>query len=246
VLSRGGQAAIGWRWTPEFASTVSYASVLERSRVDSSLELLTGLQDGMLNAWSVDLDHRRPSQILMMHVERAGGWLPGTFNYYNLIGEARRYQSVFDDRIILAGRVRYGSIDPMARESDIPLLKRFFLGGSGEMRGWGRYEVSPLSESGAAVGGKSLFSATAEARFPIFRRARGAMFVEAGHVWQNAWSADLASLVYDAGPGLRIDTSFGLLRFDLGYQLKPLDDLRIDGRPQKHRWRFNFGIGEAF
>jgi outer membrane protein insertion porin family len=246
VLSRGGQAAVGWRWTPELASTVSYASVLERSRVDSSLELLTGLQDGMLNAWSVDLDHRRPSQILMMHVEQAGGWLPGTFNYYNLIGEARRYQSVFDDRIILAGRLRYGSIDPMAREADIPFLKRFFLGGSGEMRGWGRYEVSPLSESGSAVGGKSLFSATAEARFPIFRRLRGAVFVEAGHVWQNAWSADLASLVYDAGPGLRIDTSFGLLRFDFGYQLKPLDGLRIDGQPQKHRWRLNFGIGEAF
>ena len=189
VLSRGGQAAITWRWTPEFASTVSYASAFERSRVDSSLELLTGLQDGMLNAWSVDLDHRRPSQILMMHVEQAGGWMPGTFNYYNLIGEARRYQSVLDDRVILAGRVRYGSIDPMASESDIPLLKRFFLGGSGEMRGWGRYELSPLSESGEAVGGKSLFTATAEARFPIFRRVRGAMFVEAGNVWQNAWSA---------------------------------------------------------
>ena len=185
-------------------------------------------------------------EIFLMHVEQAGGWLPGTFNYYNLVGEARRYQSVSDDRVILAGRVRYGSIDPMAREPDIPLLKRFFLGGSGEMRGWGRYELSPLSESGEAVGGKSLFTATAEARFPIFRRVRGAMFVEAGNVWQNAWSADLAGLVYDAGPGLRIDTSFGLLRFDVGYQLKPLDGLRIDGQPQKHRWRLNFGIGEAF
>jgi len=246
VLSRGGQVAIGWQWTPEFASTVSYASAFERSRVDDSLELLTGLQDGMLNAWSVDLDHRRPSQMLMMHVEQAGGWLPGTFNYYNLIGEARRYRPVFDDRAILAGRVRFGSIDPMALESDIPMLKRLFLGGSEEMRGWGRYEVSPLSESGAAVGGKSLFSATAEARFAIFRRLRGAMFVEAGNVWQKAWFADLGSLLYDAGPGLRIDTAFGLLRFDLGYQLKPLAGLRIDGQPQKHRWRLNFGIGEAF
>ncbi len=246
VLSRGAQAAIGWRWTPALTSTVSYASASERSRVDSSLELLTGLQDGMLNAWSVDLDHRGPSQVLMMHVEQAGGWMPGTFNYYNLIGEARRYRSVFADRVVLAGRVRYGSIDPMASESDIPLSKRWFLGGSGEMRGWGRYELSPLSESGEAVGGKSLFTATAEARFPIVRRVRGAVFVEAGNVWQNTWSSDLANLVYDAGPGLRIDTPFGLLRFDFGYQLKPLDGLRIDGQPQKHRWRLNFGIGEAF
>ena len=259
VLSRGGQAAVTWRWNPVFATTVSYASALESSRVDSSLDVLTGLQDGVLNAWSIDLDHRaaivsvppgpdpsRPSHIFTLHLEQAGGWMPGTFNYYNVTGDASRYQLLLGDRVVLAGRLRYGSIDPKTRESDIPLLKRFFLGGSSEMRGWGRYELSPLSETGETVGGKSLFAAAAEARFPIFRRVRGAVFVEAGNVWPNAWSADFGDLLYDAGPGLRIATPFGLLRFDLGYQLKPLDGLRIDGQPQEQRWRLNFGIGEAF
>ena len=53
---------------------------------------------------------------------------------------------------MFAGRLRLGTIDAMAGEADIPLLKRFFLGGSGEMRGWGPYELSPLSASGAPVG----------------------------------------------------------------------------------------------
>jgi hypothetical protein len=37
-----------------------------------------------------------------------------------------------------------------------------------------------------------------------------------------------------------------VIRLDFGYQLRPVDGLRIDGRPQTSRWRLNFGIGEAF
>ena len=265
VLSRGGQAAVSWQWTPEFSSTLSYAVALERSEVDSGLDILAELQDGVLNAWSIDLEHRAGSidreaaalagrdvgvpsvrRALLLHVEQAGGWMPGTFNYSSAIGEVRLYQPMRDRRFVLAGRVRYGAIDPRSTEADIPLLKRFFLGGSSELRGWGIYEVSPLSASGEPVGGKSLLSATAEVRFPIMPRLTGALFVEAGNVWQDPWRVDLEGLLYDAGPGLRVDTPFGLIRIDFGYQLKTLDGLRIDGQPQKHRWRFNFGIGEAF
>ena len=28
----------------------------------------------------------------MLHLEQAGGWMPGTFNYYNGIGEVRGYR----------------------------------------------------------------------------------------------------------------------------------------------------------
>jgi outer membrane protein assembly factor BamA len=251
VMSRGGQAAASWQWTKQFASTVSYAATLERSDVDASLDPLLGLEDGMLSAWSVDLDHRRvtadsPARVLSMHVEQAGGWMPGTFNYFSVAGDARHYRRAFDGRLVLASRLRLGSIDPMGGDADIPLLKRFFLGGSNEMRGWGVYELSPLSASGAPVGGKSVLTAAAEVRVPIFKRLRAAAFIEAGNVWQDPWRIRLGDLRYDAGPGLRFDTPFGLIRIDLGYQLKPLDLLRIDGKPQRSRWRFNFGIGEAF
>ncbi|RPI55463.1 MAG: hypothetical protein EHM55_07810 [Acidobacteria bacterium] len=263
TMSRGGQAAVSWQWTREFASTVSYAAALERSDVDDSLEALLGLQDGMLSAWSLDLDHRRtdtseraglpgaitdgwPTQVMALHVEQAGGWMPGTFNYFNLFGDVRHYQRALGDRVVFASRLRYGAIDPAATEADIPLLKRFFLGGSNEMRGWGVYEVSPLSASGEPVGGKSMMTATGEVRVRILPRLSGAFFVEAGNAWQDPWAVHLDDLLYDAGPGVRLDTPFGLIRFDFGYQLKTLDGLRIDGQPQEHRWRINFGIGEAF
>ena len=252
ALSRGSQAAASWQWTRELSSTVSYAVAREDSDVEPSLAPLLGLQDGLLNAWSLDVDYRRltqaasPSRTYLVHIEQAGGWLPGTFNYFSAGVETRHYRRAFDDRVVLAGRFRLGSIDPMGDETEIPLLKRFFLGGSNEMRGWGIYELSPLSASGEPVGGMSVLTATGEVRFPIFSRLRGAIFVEGGNVWQDPWTMRLRDLRYDAGPGLRFDTPFGLVRFDFGYQLRPLNGLRIDGRPQSSRWRFNFGIGEAF
>ena len=58
----------------------------------------------------------------------------------------------------------------------------------------------------------------------------GAVFIEAGNVWQDPWTMRLRDLRYDAGPGLRLDTPFGLIRVDFGYQLRPVDGLRIDGK----------------
>jgi translocation and assembly module TamA len=251
VMSRGGQAAMSWQWTRQLASTISYAVTLERSDVDAGLDPLLGLEDGMLSAWSFDLDHRRvransPARVMSLHMEQAGGWMPGTFNYFSVTGDARDYRRAFNGRVVFATRLRLGSIDSRSGNAGIPLLKRLFLGGSNEMRGWGVYELSPLSASGEPVGGKSLVTAIAEMRVPIFKRLRGAVFVEAGNVWQEPWTVRPGDLHYDAGPGLRFDTPFGLVRFDFGYQLKPVAGLLIDRKPQTSRWRFNFGIGEAF
>jgi hypothetical protein len=33
---------------------------------------------------------------------------------------------------------------------------------------------------------------------------------------------------------------------DLGYQLTPIEGLRIEGQPERRRWRIHFSVGEAF
>jgi outer membrane protein assembly factor BamA len=254
AASKGGQAALTWMQSPQFSATFAYAASRESSRVLGGLDPLTGLQDGMLSAWSVDLDRRTltaasatPSgPVLMLHLEQAGGWMPGTFNYYMVIGDVRNYHTTGGGRIALAAQGRYGSISPMHQESDIPLLKRFFLGGSGQMRGWSRFEVSPLSPSGEPIGGKSALAVTSEVRARLLPKLHGALFVEAGNVWRSDWTAHLDDLKFDAGPGLRVETPFGLIRVDLGYQLNRIEGLRIGGQPERHRWRINIGVGEAF
>lgn len=268
ALSRGGRGSIRWAPASTFSATMSLINEFERSTVsaealaDSSLrdELIalgldptTGVQDGTLAALAIDLERRTTTDVLnprkgyiaSASLEQAGGWLHGSFNYYNLIGEARAYQPI-GEHLTLAGRVRAGSISPMGPASDVPFFKRYFLGGSTSLRGWGRFEVGPLSDLGLPIGGNSLFEASTEVRFPITGNLRGVIFVDAGNVWRNAWEMNPDDLLWDAGPGLRYQTPFGPIRFDVAYQLKQLEGLRIDGTPQTRRWRMHFSIGQAF
>jgi outer membrane translocation and assembly module TamA len=65
-------------------------------------------------------------------------------------------------------------------------------------------------------------------------------------VWPD-WNAfDAGEIRYAIGPGLRYNTPVGPIRFDFGYQLNPIDELRIDGVEQLRRWRLHFSIGQAF
>ena len=56
-----------------------------------------------------------------------------------------------------------------------------------------------------------MVTATGEMRFPILPRLSGVLFVEAGNVWQDPWTVHLDDLLYDTGPGLRLETPFGEL-----------------------------------
>ena len=106
--------------------------------------------------------------------------------------------------------------------------------------------MGPLSPLGNPIGGNSVLAATSEIRTRLLPKLRGVLFVQAGNVWRSDWTAHLNDLKVDAGPGLRIETPFGLIRIDLGYQLNRIEGLRSGGQPERHRWRINIGAGEAF
>jgi outer membrane translocation and assembly module TamA len=73
-----------------------------------------------------------------------------------------------------------------------------------------------------------------------------AVFVDAGNVWREAWTVRLPDLRYSAGAGVRYDSPFGPLRLDLGYQLTPIDGLRMEGEPRDRRWRVHVAFGHSF
>ena len=56
----------------------------------------------------------------------------------------------------------------------------------------------------------------------------------------------LNDLRYAIGPGLRYQTPVGPIRFELGYQLNPMQGLLVNGAPERRRWRIHFSIGQAF
>lgn len=187
----------------------------------------------------------RDGYVLSLHLEHAGGWLQGAYNYDELLGEGRIYRTVAG-WLTLAERARYGAIAARGLERNVPFSSRYFLGGSDSLRGWGRLEVAPLSTSGLPIGGRSLFESSSEMRFPIVTRVGGVLFADAGNVWTNEWDLRLGDLRYDAGFGLRYNSPFGPVRIDYAYQLNRVDGLRIDGKPQRRPWRVHFNFGYGF
>lgn len=181
-----------------------------------------------------------------VHVEQAGKWLAGTWDYYEVTGEFRFFKSI-SDRVVAATQARIGGIDAFGSpELQVPFFKRYFLGGATNLRGWGRFEVSPLSAAGLPIGGFSFLNFSTELRANIWHSLGAVIFLDGGNVLGDRWSFDLKGLRYDVGPGLRYQTPIGPIRADLGFQLNPIPGLLVNGEPEPRHFRFHFSIGQAF
>jgi outer membrane protein assembly complex protein YaeT len=218
------------------------------------LDPRTGTGRGQLSALLLDAGRNTTENLLdakkgyvaIVHLETAGQWLGGDFDYREISAEGRYYQSL-GSRAVVAVRGRAGSIDSSGPEEElVPFFKRYFLGGATNLRGWGRYEVSPLSGSGLPIGGLSFVNFSTEVRFPLVGNFGAVVFLDGGNVWTNPWDFNLNALRYDTGPGLRYNTPIGPVRLDVGWQLNPIPGLMVNGEPQKRALRVHFSIGQAF
>ena len=227
---------------------------LRNDLIALGLNPLTGEQAGTLTSLGFDLQRSTADNLLnahrgyqiAFHAEEAGRFLPGTFHYYATTLDGRHYFPFFGEKVVLASRLLGGNIRPVGLDQvNVPFSKKFFLGGATTIRGWGRFEVSPLA-GGVPIGGDSMFLVSEEARVPLHGRFGMVLFLDAGNVWENSGGIMLNDLRYAVGPGLRYQTPIGPIRFDFGYQLNPIPGLLVNGEPQTRRWRIHFSIGQAF
>ncbi|MDE3155974.1 MAG: BamA/TamA family outer membrane protein [Acidobacteriota bacterium] len=242
------------RDTSRIASDALNDPLLRNDLIALGLNPVTGEQAGTRVALAADFTRNTAGNLLNathgyvinLHVEQAGRWLPGAFNYTLVSADLRHYLGL-GHGVVLATRAQAGDVEPQGgRNTNIPFSKRYFLGGATSIRGWGRYEVSPLSESGLPIGGDSMLMGSTELRTPIVGRLGGVMFLDLGNVWRQPDTFQLADLRYAVGAGLRYETPVGPIRFDFGYQLNPIPGLIVSGQPQTRRWRIHFSIGQAF
>ena len=270
VSGRGGASTISVSFIGERENyTITEEALLDLSfrpqLIAMGLDPRTGVGGGFLGA--IALDYRRGTTgnlldarqgyTVAAHAERAGGFLPGDYEYVEYTLEGRHYQTI--GRLgVLATRARIGTIDGAGSDEacvapdqtsgfcPVPFFKRYFLGGSNSLRGWGRFEVSELSGSGLPIGGHSFLEMSAELRAPLFGKVTGVAFIDAGSVESRAWDIAFKDLRFDVGPGLRYVTPVGPIRVDFGYQLNPIPGLLVDGVPETRRWRLHFSLGQAF
>jgi outer membrane protein assembly complex protein YaeT len=231
---------------------------LRNDLIALGLDPTTGEQAGTLNALGFDFQRSTADNLLnatrgyqiALHAELTGKVFPGTFNYTAFSADGRHYLPLFRG-IVFANRLQLGNIEAGAGDqTNVPFAKKYFLGGASSIRGWGRYEVSPLSSSGLPIGGNTLLAFTSEIRAPLRGRLGGVLFLDGGNVWADRSSVSLDELRYAVGAGLRYQTPVGPIRFDFGYQVNPIEGLVVvgpDGPEEKpRRWRIHFSIGQAF
>jgi translocation and assembly module TamA len=138
--------------------------------------------------------------------------------------DASYYRSM-SDKVVLAGRVRFGSITGAPVEAIAP-SRRLYAGGGGSVRGYDYKGIGPHSSEGDPTGGRSLAEFSLEARIKtgMLGGALGIVpFVDAGTVGTGSLP-DFDEIKIGVGVGARYYTSFGPLRIDLGVPLNPGPD----------------------
>jgi len=139
------------------------------------------------------------------------------------------------DSIVLAGRVRVGSILGASRERLAP-SRRFYAGGGGSVRGFGYQQLGPKDPNLDPIGGRSINEAAVEARYR-FGNFGVVGFVDAGQVYRGS-TPTFSDLRFGAGIGARYYTNFGPMRLDVATP--------IDRQPGEAKISVYVSIGQAF
>jgi translocation and assembly module TamA len=154
------------------------------------------------------------------------------------VGGSAYYAIDEEERFVLAGRARMGSIvgeDAAA----LPASRRFYAGGGGSIRGYEYQLVGPLDDDNDPFGGTSLVELGGELRVRVTEDIGVVPFVDGGTVYDDPWPNGDETLRWAAGLGLRYFTGFGPLRLDVAFPLNPREGV-------DETFQFYISFGQAF
>lgn len=183
------------------------------------------------------------------------------FNQYIKLENEIRFFHKLGAKSTIAARVIASAGLPYGNSTILPYSQQFFIGGANSLRGFrarsiGPGTIDPLANNpNGFIGDQSgdiKLEGSLEYRPHLFSIVYGALFFDAGNVW-NAKSAAtlpggtfsknfLSQLATDVGAGLRFDASVLVLRTDFGFPLtRP-----YKSDTAKDKVVFNLAIGYPF
>lgn len=183
------------------------------------------------------------------------------FDYFNrfLLSDADFYRVYLRDsfyipiyrriRSVLSLRTGFAATSGQTREdniTEIPIEKRFRLGGNSTLRGFGKNCVGGLPSNAAencsdaltsqAPGGNALFNYLFDFLLPVTDTMDLVLFTDGGNAFLNNNDFDLLDIRTTAGFGLRYNTLVGPLRIDYG--------IKLDRRTGESFGEFHFAVGQ--
>ena len=163
---------------------------------------------------------------------------------------------------IIALRGFSGIALPYGNANSIPFTRSYYAGGANDNRAWKAYKLGPGTSSGIYEFNEANFkiALNLEYRFPIIGAFKGALFVDAGNIWninnnindrRQSFNSltDLNQLAVGSGIGIRYDFDYFIFRLDTAFKTY---DPSLE---QKDRWGsqirfdkavFNIGINYPF
>ncbi|MFC4096361.1 translocation and assembly module lipoprotein TamL [Euzebyella saccharophila] len=153
---------------------------------------------------------------------------------------------------VIAFRSFFGIAIPYGNSDNIPFVRSYFAGGANDIRAWSPYSLGPgrtdavndFNEANLKIG------LNLEYRFPLIGNLKGALFADAGNIW-NVFDnvedpeatftgiSSLEDIALGTGFGLRYDFTYFVLRADLGFKTyNPANDI-------SDRWLNDFNFSNA-
>ncbi len=132
---------------------------------------------------------------------------------------------------IIAIRAFGGIAIPYGNSTNIPFIRSFFGGGSNDNRAWQVYDLGPGSSGSPDEFNEAnmKLAFNAEYRFDLIGAIEGALFADAGNIWNVFDNVEdsaarftgiesLQEIALGTGFGIRWDLDFVALRFDIGFK----------------------------
>ncbi len=156
------------------------------------------------------------------------------------------------DTDVLAFRSFFGLAVPYGNSESVPFVRSYFAGGSNDNRAWNPYELGPGSTDNINDFNEAnlKIAMNLEYRFPIAGDVKGALFADAGNIWNVFDNEDnpdaifsdfnsLADIALGTGLGLRYDFTYFVFRLDVGFKTyNPAEEW-------SQRWFRNYNLSEA-
>ncbi|MFH6943616.1 BamA/TamA family outer membrane protein [Flavobacterium sp. FlaQc-50] len=137
----------------------------------------------------------------------------------------------FGKEKVLAVRSFFGIAIPFGNSDYIPFSRSYYSGGSNDNRAWQPYSLGPGSTNASNDFNEAnmKIALSGEFRFKIFGDLKGAIFADAGNIWNVLDNVtdekakfdnlnDLAEIALGTGFGFRYDLSFFVIRLDTGFK----------------------------